>query len=54
MPSDAIETRVDNADLKRDFIKEVHAAARSRYTVDVFADMVRAMAGEPVGTLVTP
>ena len=33
-----------NEDLKKDFIKEVHAAARSRYTVDVFADMVRAMA----------
>ena len=33
-----------NDDLKKDFIKEVHAAARSRYTVDVFADMVRAMA----------
>lgn len=31
-----------NDDLKKDFIKEVHAAARSRYTVDVFADMVRA------------
>ena len=33
-----------NEDLKKDFIKEVHAAARSRYAVDVFADMVRAMA----------
>ena len=33
-----------NEDLKKNFIKEVHAAARSRYAVDVFADMVRAMA----------
>ena len=33
-----------NEDLKKDFIKEVHAAAKSRYSVDVFADMVRAMA----------
>ena len=33
-----------NDDLKKAFIKEVHAAARSRYAVDVFADMVRAMA----------
>lgn len=32
------------SDLKQDFIKEVHAASRSRYAVDVFADMVRAMA----------
>ena len=32
-----------NEDLKKDFIKEVHAAARSRYAVDVFADMVRSM-----------
>ena len=32
-----------NEDLKKSFIKEVHAAARSRYAVDVFADMVRAM-----------
>ncbi len=31
-------------DLKKEFIKEVHAAARSRYAVDVFADMVRAWA----------
>ncbi len=31
-------------DLKKLFIDEVHAAARSRYAVDVFADMVRAMA----------
>lgn len=37
-------SREVNEDLKKDFIKEVHAAARSRYTVDVFADMVRAMA----------
>ena len=34
----------ENAELKKDFIKEVHAAARSRYAVDVFADMVRTMA----------
>ena len=33
-----------NDDLKKDFIKEVHAAARSRFAVDVFADMVRAWA----------
>ena len=33
-----------NEDLKKDFIKEVHAAARARYAVEVFADMVRAMA----------
>ena len=33
-----------NEDLKKLFIKEVHAAARARYAVDVFADMVRAMA----------
>jgi hypothetical protein len=33
-----------NDDLKKDFIKEVHAAAKSRHAVDVFADMVRAMA----------
>ena len=33
-----------NDDLKKDFIKEVSAAARSRFAVDVFADMVRAMA----------
>ena len=33
-----------NEDLKKEFIKEVHAAAKSRYSVDVFADMVRAMA----------
>ena len=32
-----------NEDLKKNFIKEVHAAARSRYAVDVFADMVRSM-----------
>ena len=32
------------ADLKKEFIKEVHAAARSRYSVEVFADMVRTMA----------
>ena len=32
------------SDLKQDFIKEVHAASRSRYAVDVFADMVRMMA----------
>ena len=31
-------------DLKKEFIKEVTAAARSRFVVDVFADMVRAMA----------
>ena len=31
-------------DLKKDFMKEVEAAAKSRYAVDVFADMVRAMA----------
>ena len=31
-------------DLKKLFIDEVHAAARSRYAVDVFADMVRTMA----------
>ncbi len=33
-----------NEDLKKQFIKEVHAAARARYAVEVFADMVRAMA----------
>ena len=33
-----------NDDLKKDFIKEVQAAARSRFAVDVFADMVRAWA----------
>ncbi len=33
-----------NDDLKKLFIKEVTAAARSRFAVDVFADMVRAMA----------
>lgn len=32
------------SDLKKEFVKEVHAAARARYAVDVFADMVRAMA----------
>jgi hypothetical protein len=31
-------------DLKKDFIKEVTAAARSRFVVDVFADMVLAIA----------
>ena len=31
-------------DLKKDFIKEVTAAARSRFVVDVFADMARSMA----------
>ena len=31
-------------DLKKDFIKEVTAAARSRFVVDVFADMVRTWA----------
>ena len=31
-------------DLKKEFIKEVHAAARARYAVEVFADMVRTMA----------
>lgn len=31
-------------DLKKAFEREVRAAARSRYAVDVFADMVRAMA----------
>ena len=33
-----------NEELKKLFIKEVHAAARGRYAVEVFADMVRAMA----------
>ena len=33
-----------NEELKKLFIKEVHAAARARYAVEVFADMVRAMA----------
>ena len=33
-----------NEELKKLFIKEVHEAARARYAVDVFADMVRAMA----------
>ena len=33
-----------NEDLKKLFIREVHAAARARYAVEVFADMVRAMA----------
>ena len=32
------------SDLKQDFIKEVHAASRARYAVEVFADMVRMMA----------
>ena len=32
------------SDLKQDFIKEVHAAARARYAVEVFADIARAMA----------
>ncbi len=31
-------------DLKKEFIKEVTAAARSRFVVDVFADMVRSWA----------
>ena len=31
-------------DLKKDFIKEVTSAARSRFVVDVFADMARSMA----------
>ena len=31
-------------ELKREFIKEVEAAARHRFVVEVFADMVRAMA----------
>ena len=31
-------------DLKKEFIKEVTAAARSRFVVDVFADMARSMA----------
>ena len=33
-----------NEDLKKNFIKEVHAAAKSRYAVEVFADMVRTWA----------
>ena len=33
-----------NEELKKLFIKEVHAAARGRYAVEVFADMVRTMA----------
>ena len=33
-----------NEELKKLFIKEVHAAARARYAVEVFADMVRVMA----------
>ena len=33
-----------NDDLKKDFIKEVTSAARSRYAVEVFADMARSMA----------
>ena len=33
-----------NEELKKLFIKEVHEAARARYAVDVFADMVRTMA----------
>lgn len=33
-----------NEELKKLFIKEVHAAARARYAVEVFADMVRTMA----------
>ena len=33
-----------NDDLKKAFIREVTAAARSRFAVNVFADMVRAMA----------
>ena len=31
-------------ELKKLFVKEVHAAAKSRFAVDVFADMVRVMA----------
>ena len=31
-------------DLKKEFIKEVTAAARSRFVVDVFADMARTWA----------
>ena len=34
-----------NEELKKLFIKEVHAAARGRYAVEVFADMVRARQG---------
>ena len=33
-----------NEELKKLFIKEVHEASRARYAVEVFADMVRAMA----------
>ena len=33
-------------DLKKLFIGEVHAAAKSRYAVEVFADIARAMAIE--------
>lgn len=33
-----------NEELKQLFIKEVHEAARARYAVEVFADMVRTMA----------
>lgn len=38
-------------DLKKDFNKEVEAAAKSRFVVDVFADMVREMALSIEGTV---
>ena len=38
-------------DLKKDFNKAVEAAAKSRFVVDVFADMVRAMALSIEGTV---
>lgn len=41
----------DTDALKKAFIKEVQAAARSRFVVDVFADMVRAMAISIVSAL---
>ena len=38
-------------DLKKDFNKQVEAAAKSRFVVEVFADMVRAMALSIEGTV---
>ena len=38
-------------DLKKDFNKQVEAAAKSRFVVDVFADMVRAFALSIVGSV---
>lgn len=38
-------------DLKKDFNKQVEAAAKSRFVIEVFADMVRAMALSIEGTV---